>query len=182
MKRSPAASSAPKRSTSAAANAFSMLACGNGRYTRFLLRDAPADAIITAFDLSVNMLARAQKRLQNSPRVSHVSADLTRLPYADASLTPSSAVGCWNICPIRKPGCASWPACCKPGGKLLLLVTEDTLTGAMCSRLWHCRAHNRGNLRRLCAEVGLSWQRELWFFATTQDAAIGWHHCGLRRE
>src|SRR5436190_12931675 len=26
--------------------------CGNGRYTRFLLREAPADAVITAFDLS----------------------------------------------------------------------------------------------------------------------------------
>ena len=38
---------------------------------------------ITAFDLSHRMLKRARRRLR-SPRVTHVSADLTRLPYPDA--------------------------------------------------------------------------------------------------
>src|ERR1700704_2856933 len=33
--------------------------CGNGRYSRFLLREADADAIITGFDLSQKMLERA---------------------------------------------------------------------------------------------------------------------------
>src|SRR5207249_9747921 len=57
-------------------------ACGNGRYSRFLLRTADADAEITAFDLSVRMLRRARKRLK-SPRVSFAAADLTRMPYPD---------------------------------------------------------------------------------------------------
>ena len=26
---------------------------------------------------------------------------------------------------------------------LLLLTTEDTFNGAVCSRLWHCRTYNR---------------------------------------
>lgn len=137
--------------------------CGNGRYTRFLLRDAPPDALITAFDLSVNMLARARLRLKQSPRVSYVSADLTRLPYADASF---DAVVCgWVLehLPDPEPGLRELARVLQPGGKVLLLVTEDTLTGAMCSRLWHCRAHNRANLRRVCAAAGLQWQRELWF-------------------
>ena len=50
-----------------------------------------------------------------------------------------------------------------PGGKLLLLCTEDTLSGAMCSRLWHCRTYNRADLRQKCETVGLRWQRELWY-------------------
>src|SRR5262249_43607095 len=58
--------------------------CGNGRYTRFLVRHADADAFITGFDLSQRMLKRARRRLR-WPRVSHVAADLTRMPYADAS-------------------------------------------------------------------------------------------------
>src|SRR6516162_2280588 len=57
-------------------------ACGNGRYTRFLLKYADPDAVITTFDLSLGMLQRARARLK-SARVSHAVADLTRLPYAD---------------------------------------------------------------------------------------------------
>src|SRR5712692_7822082 len=53
--------------------------CGDGRYTRFLLRQADADALITRFDLSPRMLKRARNRLKNG-RVSHVTADLTHLP------------------------------------------------------------------------------------------------------
>jgi hypothetical protein len=33
----------------------------------------------------------------------------------------------------------------------------------MCSRLWHCRTYNRAELRHVCHECGLLWQRELWF-------------------
>src|SRR5437763_1083179 len=39
-------------------------ACGNGRYSRFLLRHADPDAVLTAFDLSPNMLRRARARLR----------------------------------------------------------------------------------------------------------------------
>src|SRR5262245_64617067 len=56
--------------------------CGNGRYSRFLLRHADADAVITGFDLSPRMLDRARRRLA-SGRVHHTMADLTRLPFED---------------------------------------------------------------------------------------------------
>src|SRR6185503_16958869 len=56
--------------------------CGNGRYSKFLLRHADPGAKIAAFDLSQQMLKRAQRRLR-SDRVSYVAADLTRLPYPD---------------------------------------------------------------------------------------------------
>src|SRR5436190_23586051 len=50
--------------------------CGNGRYSRFLLKHADPDARITAFDLSQKMLVRARRRLR-SERVSQIAADLT---------------------------------------------------------------------------------------------------------
>src|SRR6516225_2989503 len=46
-------------------------ACGNGRYSKFLLKHADPDALLTSFDLSPMMLLRAQARLKN-PRVTHV--------------------------------------------------------------------------------------------------------------
>jgi ubiquinone/menaquinone biosynthesis C-methylase UbiE len=136
--------------------------CGNGRYSRFLLRRADAGAVLTAFDLSSRMLRRAEGRLR-SPRVSHVVADLTRLPYAEGAF---DAVVCgWVLehLPDPGPGLRELARVTAPGGRLLLLCTEDTLTGAWCSRLWHCRTYNRDGLRERCAACGLRWERELWF-------------------
>jgi SAM-dependent methyltransferase len=137
-------------------------ACGNGRYSRFLLRHADPDAKLTAFDLSPRMLHRARARL-NGDRVSHVVADLTRLPYADGAF---DAVVCgWVLehLPDPTPGLGELARVLQPGGKLLLLSTEDTLTGAMCSRLWHCRTYNRADLKQRCSASGLRWEREMWF-------------------
>jgi SAM-dependent methyltransferase len=136
--------------------------CGNGRYTRFLVRHADRDAQITAFDLSLRMLKRARRRVR-SPRVTLVSADLTRLPYPDKYF---DAIICgWVLehLPDPRPGLRELARVLRPGGKLLLLVTEDTLSGSMCSRMWHCRTHNRAELRHICNECGLTWTRPLWF-------------------
>src|SRR5438270_757509 len=61
----------------------------------------------------------------------------------------------------------------QPGGKLLLMCTEDTFLGAWCSRLWHCRTYNRRELRRTCAECGLVWERELWFSPVHRRLRLG---------
>ena len=154
--------------------------CGNGRYSRFLLRHADRDAVITSFDLSPRMLNRARTRLCNA-RVSHAVADLTRLPYADASF---DAVVCgWVLehLPDPRPGLRELARVLQMGGKLLLLSTEDTLTGAMCSRLWHCRTYNRPELRQVCGECGLRWKREMWFSAMHRMLKLGGIIVELRR-
>lgn len=156
-------------------------ACGNGRYSRFLLRHADPGAHITAFDLSPNMLRRARRRLA-SDRVTFAVADLTRLPYADAAF---DAVVCgWVLehLPDPRPGLRELARVLAPGGKLLLLSTEDTLTGAMCSRLWHCRTYNRAELRKVCAECGLRWEKELWFSPLHRLFKLGGIIVELRRE
>ena len=136
--------------------------CGNGRYTRFLLKRADHDAVITGFDLSQRMLKRARKRVR-SGRVSFVAADLTRLPYADASF---DAVVCgWVLehLPDPRPGLRELARVMTCGSKMLLMATEDTLTGSFCSRMWHCRTYNRAELRRTCRDCGLEWERPFWF-------------------
>ncbi|MBY0521842.1 MAG: class I SAM-dependent methyltransferase [Gemmataceae bacterium] len=154
--------------------------CGNGRYSWFLLRHADADAKLTAFDLSQQMLKRAHARLK-SERVSHVAADLTKLPYADASF---DAVVCgWVLehLPDPRPGLHELARVLRPGGKLLLLCTEDTLTGAMCSRMWHCRTYNRANLKDVCKECGLAFERDLWFSRLHSWLRLGGIIIELRR-
>lgn len=146
--------------------------CGNGRYSRFLLRRADADAMITGFDYSQQMLKRARKRVA-SDRVTQVAADLTRLPYADATF---DAVVCgWVLehLPDPRPGLREIARVSRSGARVLLMVTEDSFLGAMCSRLWHCRTHNRSALRRICEECGLTWHRELWFTRLHSKLRLG---------
>jgi ubiquinone/menaquinone biosynthesis C-methylase UbiE len=154
--------------------------CGNGRYSKFLLSEADADASITGFDYSRQMLHRARKRL-HSDRVTHVAADLTRLPYADGCF---DAVVCgWVLehLPDPRPGLQELARVLRPGGRLLLLATEDTLTGALCSRLWHCRTYNRQELHRIAQECGLQWVRELWFSRLHEKMRLGGIIAELRR-
>jgi SAM-dependent methyltransferase len=136
--------------------------CGNGRYTKFLLEQADPKALVTAIDYSPGMLQRARDRLR-SDRVHPVAADLTHLPYPDASF---DAIVCgWVLehLPDPTPGLRELARVLKPGGKLLLMVTEDTLLGGLCSQLWKCRTYNRRELRATCEQCGLRWVRELWF-------------------
>ena len=155
--------------------------CGNGRYTRFLLKEADDDAFLTAFDYSQRMLRRACKRVR-SERVSFVGADLTRLPYADATF---DAVVCgWVLEHLPDPrlGLQQLARVVHPGGTLLLMATEDTVSGAMCSRMWHCRTYNRMELVALIGECGLCWEREYWFSKLHQRMRLGGIIVELRRE
>lgn len=136
--------------------------CGNGRHCKHILRRADSDARICAFDLSQRMLKRANRRV-NSDRIHYVAADLVHLPYADGFF---DAIVCgWVLehLPDPHPGIHELARVLRPGGKLLLLTTEDTLAGAMTSSLWHCRTYNRHELHKVCQECGLIWHRQLYF-------------------
>jgi ubiquinone/menaquinone biosynthesis C-methylase UbiE len=155
-------------------------ACGNGRYSKFLLRHADPDAVLTAFDLSPAMLRRARSGLK-SDRVTFAVADLTRLPYANGCF---DAIVCgWVLehLPDPRSGLSELARVLRPGGKLLLMCTEDTLGGAMCGALWHCRTYNRGELRRAATECGLEWHREHWFSRVHRRLRMGGIIVELRR-
>ncbi len=135
---------------------------GAGQILGHLLKRSNSETRLVAFDLSHQMLRRARSRLA-SERPSYVAGDLTQLPFADASF---DCITCgWVIehLPDPRPGLRELSRVLQPGGRLLLLATEDTLPGMVVSRTWKCRTYNRRELRAACDEAGLPWRSQLWF-------------------
>ncbi len=135
---------------------------GAGQIAKHLLKYADPEAEVTCCDLSHEMLRRARNRLKTG-RPRFTVADLSRLPFADGSFDGVTCGYVLEHLPNAQVGLAEMSRVMMPGGKMLLLVTEDTLSGAMTSRMWCCRTHNRRELARICGEVGLLWHKELWF-------------------
>jgi ubiquinone/menaquinone biosynthesis C-methylase UbiE len=154
--------------------------CGNGRYLRLLLKQADPDAVLVGCDLSAGMLQRAKQRLK-SDRPVFLSADLTRLPYSDGYF--DAAVCGWVLEHLPDPlvGLTELARVLRPGGKLLLLTTEQTLLGAICSRFYHCRTSNRAELRGLAARAGLTWHRDYWWSTVHKWLGMGGIVAELRR-
>jgi ubiquinone/menaquinone biosynthesis C-methylase UbiE len=135
---------------------------GAGQITRHLVKYAEPNTRITCFDLSVEMLRRARGRLKSS-KPEYLAADLTQLPFADASFDCVTCGYVLEHLPDPRPGLEELSRVMIPGGRMLLLTTEDNFGGAWTSRLWYCRTYNRGELRELCEDLGLFWKKELWF-------------------
>lgn len=135
---------------------------GAGQISKHLLRYADKDASITCFDISFEMLRRARNRLKSDvPR--NLVADMTHLPFADGTFDCVTCGYVLEHLPDPRPGLAELARVLVPGGKMLLLATEDSMSGALTSRFWCCRTYNRRELHRVCEETGLHWNREIWF-------------------
>jgi ubiquinone/menaquinone biosynthesis C-methylase UbiE len=137
-----------------------------------LLKRADPDAFLTGCDLSATMLRRARRRLR-SDRPLLLAADVCHLPYQESSF---DAVVCgWVLEHLPDPilGLYELARVLRAGGKLLLLTTERTIPGAVCSRFYHCRTIRRTELRAACAAVGLTWHRELWWSQFHKLAKLG---------
>ena len=135
---------------------------GAGQIAGHLLKYGDPDAQITCTDLSLQMLRRARNRLK-SPRPRFVSADLTQLPFADGSFDCITCGYVLEHLPKAEPGLAEMARVLAPGGRLFLLTSEDTFSGAWTSRLWYCRTYNRSELKKVCEQHGLVWKQEIWF-------------------
>jgi ubiquinone/menaquinone biosynthesis C-methylase UbiE len=135
---------------------------GAGQIAKHLVKYSDPEAEITCFDLSHEMLRRARNRLKSS-RPRFVVADLTRLPFADAAFDCVTCGYVLEHLPDPRVGLSELSRVLVPGGRMLLLTTEDTFGGAWTSRVWCCRTYNRRELAQICEEVGLHWHRELWY-------------------
>lgn len=135
---------------------------GAGQILGHLLKFAPPQTQIVACDLSHKMLSRARQRVK-SPRPLYIAADMTRLPFADASF---DCVTCgWVIEHLSdpQPGLTEMGRVLRAGGSLLLLATENTYSGILTSHTWKCRTYSRQELRQACEQAGLPWHEQLWF-------------------
>lgn len=145
---------------------------GAGQIARHLLKYSDPEAQITCFDLSGEMLRRARQRLK-SDRPRFVAADLSMLPFANASFDCVTCGYVLEHLPDPRVGLAELSRVMKPGAKMLLLTTEDSLSGAWTSRIWCCRTYNRTELARVCESLGLKWQKELWYTRMHQVLRAG---------
>jgi len=134
---------------------------GAGQIVGHLLKYADRDATITGCDISPEMLRRARGRLK-SDRPQFLTADLTRLPFADAAFDCITCGYVLEHLPEAKLGLAELARVLVPGGRMLLLTTEDSFGGAWTSRLFLCRTYNRQELLQNCRDVGLEPVKELW--------------------
>jgi ubiquinone/menaquinone biosynthesis C-methylase UbiE len=134
---------------------------GAGQILRRLVKYADADAAITGIDISHRMLRRARRRVRPGPEF--VTADLTRLPFADDSFDCVTCGYVLEHLPDARAGLAELARVMAPGAKMLLLTTEDNFPGACTSRVWRCRTYNRQELLRTSEELGLVWMKELWY-------------------
>jgi ubiquinone/menaquinone biosynthesis C-methylase UbiE len=136
--------------------------CGAGQITKHLLKYADEDSAITCFDLSHEMVRRSRARLKND-RPAFLVADVTQLPFADETFDCVTCGYVLEHLPDARDGLSELARVMKPGGRMLLLTSEDNFGGAWTSRFWYCRTYNRDTLRQTCADVGLVWKKQLWF-------------------
>ncbi len=135
---------------------------GAGQIAQHLLKYADPGAELTCIDLSHEMLRRARNRLKGG-RPRFITADLSCLPFADATFDGATCGYVLEHLPDARPGLAELSRVMMPGARILLLTTEDNFSGAWTSRMWGCCTYNRGELSKVCSGVGLKWHKELWF-------------------
>lgn len=135
---------------------------GAGQLLTHLVKHSRSDCEIVATDLSTKMLERTRKRIDD-PRINFVTADLLKLPFEDGTFDVATCGWVLEYLPDPEPGLRELSRVVRPGGRILLQCTENTVFGAMSSRLWKCRTFQRDELEVECRRVGLSWERELWF-------------------
>ncbi len=145
---------------------------GAGQIAKHLLEFADRGTQITCIDLSHRMLERARKRLK-SERPSYVAADLSCLPFADASFDGVTCGYVLEHLPDPSQGLRELARVMRTGGRMLLLTTEDNFSGAWTSRVWCCRTYNRQELMKLCESMRLRWKKELWFTRVHQAIRAG---------
>jgi ubiquinone/menaquinone biosynthesis C-methylase UbiE len=149
---------------------------GAGQIVQHLLKYADGDAKITGMDISPEMLRRAQMRLK-SDRPQFLSADLARLPFGDGTFDCVTCGYVLEHLPEARPGLAEMARVLKHNGRMLLLTTEDSFSGAWTSRLFLCRTYNRQELLHICQDVGLKPVQELWlsdFHKALRAGGICW--------
>ena len=145
------------------------LGSGAGQILRHLVKAVEPGTRITACDLSDQMLQRAARRV-DSDVPDYVAADMTALPFADETFDAVTLGYVIEHLDDPRPGLREVRRVLRPGGRMLLLATEDSMLGAFVSMTWKCRTYNRAELRASCDEVGLPWAEELWF--TRAHAAL----------
>ncbi|MBS0571909.1 MAG: class I SAM-dependent methyltransferase [Proteobacteria bacterium] len=109
-------------------------AAGTGALTRALVRALPA-ASLTATDLNPAMIAEAQRRLPDGPRLAWRQADALALPFADASFDCVACQFGVMFFPDRVKGMAEARRLLAPGGSYVFAVWDSLATNPVVAEI-----------------------------------------------
>lgn len=135
---------------------------GAGQLAQHLVKYCDPGTRITCIDISRAMLRLARRRVSSRVPV-YAIADLARLPFADESFDCVTCGYVLEHMPDPRTGLAEMQRVMTPGAAMLLFTSEQSFGGAWTSRFWCCRTYDRGELKRIAAEEGFDWVKELWF-------------------
>jgi SAM-dependent methyltransferase len=161
--------------------------CGLGADARELAGRVAPDGEVVAVDLSKAMVEAARERHDATLDVTYERADVTDLPYDDASFDVVRVERVLQHVPQVERACAEMARVLKPGGRLLALDTDwgslvidvaDEALARRCldhvsTRFIQARAALR--LRRLLAGAGLADVRQeanAFCYTSLADAAV----------
>lgn len=118
------------------------IACGTGRVTRHLITALPADAKITATDLSEGMIAEAAKLVdpKGTANIEWAAVDAGDLPYADNSFDALVCQFGIMFFPDRVKAYSEARRVLRPNGKFIALTWDGLSSNplpAMLDRLLH---------------------------------------------
>ncbi len=100
------------------------LACGNGTYSKILVKNAKK---LTATDWSEEMVNETKRRLKDFPTIKIEQANCFELPYADNSFDTVFMANLLHIIPTPEKAVAEAYRVLKPNGKIIVL--DFTATG-----------------------------------------------------
>ena len=145
---------------------------GAGQLLRHVVRYSDPEAEIFGIDLSLPMLKRAGRRLP--PECAELlGGSLAALPFADETFDCLTCGYVLEHLPSAEMGLTELRRVMRPGARMLLITSEDTLSGAWTSRAFLCRTYRRQELREVCQQLGLLWHRELWFSRIHRRLGVG---------
>lgn len=108
------------------------VACGTGEFERLLLQDHPNQHII-GIDLSTEMLAIAQAKLQHYSTVTLRSGSVTALPLKDESVDTVVCASAFHYFDCPLDALAEMRRVLKPGGNVVILDwCKDFLLCRLC--------------------------------------------------
>ncbi|HTK18321.1 MAG TPA: methyltransferase domain-containing protein [Mucilaginibacter sp.] len=102
------------------------VACGSGRLTRHLREVLPTNIRLFATDISPDMLAIAQRELNNNG-ISFQTENLLNLSFSDNSFDLVICQFGMMFLPDKQKGFDELYRVLKPGGKLMVFTWDDTL-------------------------------------------------------
>ncbi|GLQ24231.1 hypothetical protein GCM10007853_21050 [Algimonas ampicilliniresistens] len=130
---------------------------GTGAFSTALIKSTPYPIELHGVDISPEMISCARKQLERYGVTPHLSvADARSLPYGDNQFDLVMAAHMLEHLAEPQATLAEMTRVLKPGGRLLLCITRNSLLGRHIQLKWRTHAINRQTARRWLQAIGLS--------------------------